>query len=866
MDEFTIALPPMSIRAVPSAPRSSDAKDAGWLELVHQKATTAALTNNDVVINDNSTGSGKTRAALGYLKTLASKYAGKMFYCVLYVAPVNCLATQVINDVIDFLDDEHLRDEFIAFPVTSKHLQDLGHLLHVETGVKHRNGMVLATLLSNPVARNEIITKYIRDELGKASQDVVYEARNYILVINPDILYHVIFDVYYSNEKKNLHVDLLKNVKYLIFDEFHYYDLFQLTTFFTMATWWKVSGHMMDGAGDVKFCLLSATPNEHIMRVLRDDIGMKGIEINDFTIPSLPVEENIPFLSPVALHVHERDAKEPISVVMRKAAIDAIIELYLDAGKYGAVIANSLHHVTEIFHDQNMTRGARYSFKRITGTITAADRREAQEARCIFATSTVDIGFNFTRKTSAGRQNIDFLFIDFRSFDELVQRLGRAGRVLGKSMTDIPSDVHIFLPRGLYQACKEAVGKPSLVAGKTRPEILCAIEPFFPQKPFHSTFFRQYGYFMGRIFIDAVRSHDLMEPWRGKRDAQKEPLYVAWEEMLARVHGHGKDDKASFRLHVLYGYSKIAGKRRLDKLDEKYQRAFLYHAITDRSYLYHDPDIDASSVFDKAWLGQVSSMGKEKGAAQACMIESLVNDKVDSIDALETKGLPVDPKLIFEDNGLFKGLFGAFRTDVERYIRYITQLFEDLRGSFRSSSIDLPSCDIEDPGELLGSQTFSYDIFHVMRYFDFSIIDDWQGYTRISINNMLAKPAAIKFMVDFRASGSMTLAIFEKGIDQTLGVKRYLYKLVFFERGLELKTDCQVPRQLANRLRQPIIGYVIPNGMQFGYLFPFAVYPLIAKFPSGNEMEYSITFGKDALLLKSMVEGRETKNQGADSP
>jgi CRISPR-associated endonuclease/helicase Cas3 len=75
---------------------------------------------------------------------------------------------------------------------------------------------------------------------------------------------------------------------------------------------------------------------------------------------------------------------------------------------------------------------------RITGPEAQEDRLAATARRLILATPTVDIGYNFIKQNKQ-RQNVDFVIFDVRYGDELVQRLGRAGRVLGKPETTTPS-------------------------------------------------------------------------------------------------------------------------------------------------------------------------------------------------------------------------------------------------------------------------------------------------------------------------------------------------------------------------------------------------------------------------------------------
>src|SRR6266480_2873421 len=88
---------------------------------------------------------------------------------------------------------------------------------------------------------------------------------------------------------------------------------------------------------------------------------------------------------------------------------------------------------------------------RLTGAESRRGREDAKVRCLILATPTVDIGYNFDRLGKT-RQNIDFLILDARSGDEFIQRLGRAGRVLGKQQQDIPSRVLAVVDSAFYKA------------------------------------------------------------------------------------------------------------------------------------------------------------------------------------------------------------------------------------------------------------------------------------------------------------------------------------------------------------------------------------------------------------------------------
>jgi len=117
----------------------------------------------------------------------------------------------------------------------------------------------------------------------------------------------------------------------------------------------------------------------------------------------------------------------------------------------GAIISDSLARISRIGAS---LRGSGFTADEI-GAIVGPTRREArQEAKkksLLLATPTVDIGYNFDRADKP-RQNLDFLYCDAQFAPELLQRIGRAGRVLGKAQTDIPSEAMAFVPTKLVTA------------------------------------------------------------------------------------------------------------------------------------------------------------------------------------------------------------------------------------------------------------------------------------------------------------------------------------------------------------------------------------------------------------------------------
>jgi hypothetical protein len=76
----------------------------------------------------------------------------------------------------------------------------------------------------------------------------------------------------------------------------------------------------------------------------------------------------------------------------------------------------------------------------------------------LLATPTVDIGYNFD-KPGKLCQPLDFIVFDAGTRDACLQRLGRAGRVLGRSQTNIPSDAVALVAEKTYLALAALDGR-----------------------------------------------------------------------------------------------------------------------------------------------------------------------------------------------------------------------------------------------------------------------------------------------------------------------------------------------------------------------------------------------------------------------
>ena len=261
-----------------------------------------------------------------------------------------------------------------------------------------------------------------------------------ILVTNPDIFYLCFYTVYSPLDSANLFRDFLVKFNYIVIDEFHYYNAKQLANFLMFFILSKEYGYFNAGR---KICLLSATPDEKVLTYL-ERIGLACALINP---DNEPIESNnyekIQTLSELELTIHSSKMHDALNEQPER------IRHLLDSGKDGAIISSSLRTINEI--KQGLQKGGiKDKLGLITGAVSTQERRDATKCfPLVLATPTVDIGYNF-EKLGKSRQNIDFICFDALYGSEFTQRIGRAGRLLGKQDTNHPSIGHAFVQGKLY--------------------------------------------------------------------------------------------------------------------------------------------------------------------------------------------------------------------------------------------------------------------------------------------------------------------------------------------------------------------------------------------------------------------------------
>lgn len=399
--------------------------------LYHQVRTTVALQDPDVhlVVNSYNTGTGKTRAALLHLFAINGQKKD-----VLFVAPTNALLGQHTEDVRAFVQAHNLA--FQVVPATAATVRHFGRQL-VEQGDygQMRPGETLERLIRN-----------YREFFPEAQQ-----RQGLILVVNPDIFYYAMTFQYGGHDQRNLFQRFLTAFNYVIIDEFHYYDQKQLAFFLFFFTISKELGYFTHAGR--KICLLSATPNSHVVNYLHKVFGRQWQHVSpDNEPPESAAYPTVPALAPLTLTIGQDDL-----VDWGQAHGRTLRRWIEDEDWDGAIISDSLRRINRLYaalrpHLSESQMG------RITGPEPEAARQKATARSLILATPTVDIGYNF-KKLGKERQNIDFLVCEARFGDDLIQRLGRAGRILGKTELDVPSQAVALLRDAAVDALRPYDGQ-----------------------------------------------------------------------------------------------------------------------------------------------------------------------------------------------------------------------------------------------------------------------------------------------------------------------------------------------------------------------------------------------------------------------
>jgi CRISPR-associated endonuclease/helicase Cas3 len=657
--------------------------------LYHQWRTYKA--DAPIIVNTYNTGTGKTKAALlRLLKRARDKGITRLNPIhdnVLLIAPTNELILQHAKDAKKFCQENGLPYRVMALTreELDKHLQDK---YFSEADV--RRAKAFHDIINDPSQIDNDTTK-----------------RATIFVVNPDIFYYAIYLCYNRFDRDSLFHDFFGLPNYLIVDEFHYYDPKQLATFLFFIKLSQQRGYINNTTDNLRqFCILTATPRPEVKRYL-DHLGLRidWIEPNSPIPPEdLPHIKPIRALAPLQLTVYSTEELQMgergeqaggLSILVAREHQD--ISKRLEQREEGAIISSSLATISRAYQQLSRTI-AKDRMGRITGVEQRDQREMAKELPLILATPTVDIGYNFERSQEKPRQNIDFLYCDALAGDELIQRLGRAGRVLAKEQKDQPSVAMAVISPDDYQLLKPFEGKSiersqlaALALEMSRKNDLYAyVKTGSIVEIFHSVKILQKGEDdQGKAELDDFLKA-LHQYFAGEEDAKRRPLNLGSLRGLA----HKFDSRQS-----CYGALRTIPQEVFDKLP-----LVLSRRISDEPANFDD---ERTVPCLKAIYQRLKEVPKQE-------ISSFGGDAREA-----TKWLRKDLKDYFKERARF---------------------------SFRES-FQPPLALIHDPDKLLSSkEVTTYSVLHILRYYhaDFDeTLERWKKCTGQEPENIDLKNVAV---------------------------------------------------------------------------------------------------------------------------
>ncbi|WP_413167532.1 type I-D CRISPR-associated helicase Cas3' [Capilliphycus salinus ALCB114379] len=515
--KLTITLEPKSISACSALPQELQFMGRA---LQHQVDVFEQSRNCDIILDLAPTGTGKTNAGSSVLLHQPNKSA-------VYIAPTNALINQQKAALEKFVADAGL--PHVVKSASAKEIKAWNN-----NQVGKRSGKKIYNLLRNPAT--------IFPEVGAN--------RPILLVTNPDIFYYATFFAYNPLDRNNIASQFYSKFATIIFDEFHLYDAKQLVSLLFYLALSHIFGFFKKGR---KVVLLTATPEKAC------EMALQTLESQGVRIKRINGEESQSNLLPSQTRVHLEIKPQPDQEQWIDELTEEIVQrLQNQPDKNGAVILDSKHLINRLAN-RLKAQGLQNKFGRITGSTPQEERKIAAQKQVILATSTVDVGFNFERDPAPTRQNLDWLIFSAKDRFSFWQRIGRVGRVLGKSQTDISSEAIAYLPdKAWEQGITNLDGSGGRLALTQTLESLSCLE-----RPFLEIYWRS------EAFLEIARPLLELEDklWQLPEIRVIEELYQTMQQILGGKHNW---NYYRYRMKALQGAENIA-KSSLKDIQKKWQ-------------------------------------------------------------------------------------------------------------------------------------------------------------------------------------------------------------------------------------------------------------------------------------------------------
>ncbi len=244
-----------------------------------------------------------------------------------------------------------------------------------------------------------------------------------IIITNPDITTLLLSNYYYKDEDPNIRLrqwaDLFKNIRFMIFDEYHLYtedEIGKVISFIMMS---KATKNIL------KTCFSSATPNNLIKKVLEEKYSLKCKEVTQEL-----VEEE-------AGEIRYRKVKGKLKVTFTDKNISDSLNDVVHDTRRTLYIFSDLKTNLEA---QEKLEKSGIEFGSFTGLDTKRGQKEAPKDRIILATNKAELGLNL---------DIELAHIEPGFYAEnFWQRFGRSARRGndGEIVVHINSDIIKNIP------------------------------------------------------------------------------------------------------------------------------------------------------------------------------------------------------------------------------------------------------------------------------------------------------------------------------------------------------------------------------------------------------------------------------------
>ncbi|MBW4603564.1 MAG: type I-D CRISPR-associated helicase Cas3' [Calothrix sp. FI2-JRJ7] len=502
-----INLEPRSISASTNLPHELEFMGDA---LQHQVDVFEQSRDANIILDLAPTGTGKTKAGFTVLLHQPNSSA-------IYIAPTNALVHQQTEAASKFVKEAGL-----PHVVKSASAKDIKGWSNDKVG--RRSGEKLYNVLRNPST--------IFPEVG-ANKPI-------LLVTNPDIFYYATFFTYNRLDRDNIASSFYTQFATVIIDEFHLYDAKKLVGLLFYIAYFHIFGFFKHQR---RVVLLTATP-EPACEAALESLGKQGVRIARVDGEYQNSSNLLP--SQTAVNLELRPIPEKKDDFLSSITSQVVQLIQEKPNHNGAVILDSKDHINRLA-DILKARGLDGKFGRITGSTPQLERQSAAQKQIILATSTVDVGFNFEKTPAPTRQNLDWLIFSARERASFWQRLGRVGRVLGKTQTDIASLAIAYLPNEAWQQGLENLditgGRNAL---KTTLESLRCLD-----KPFLRV------YWCSEAFLEIARPLlELEVKLEGLDGSEYIPLL--FNTMRETLGGKRTWDDYRWRMKILQGAENIA--------------------------------------------------------------------------------------------------------------------------------------------------------------------------------------------------------------------------------------------------------------------------------------------------------------------